>query len=410
MINLFIVNFNGYGEGTGVNTYVKELVGGIIKNKSINLVLVEINRNAYSKTVTKNYEKINISLPKDPKTLNNLVVQQNYFEDVANILCEEMKDKSNILIHLNWVHKVSFASLIKRLINCKVVFTKHNITWRNYIYNDFNLFLKLNNSISRSKSNSKVKIAEEDMKFYNNVDHIICVAESGRRDMLYNYKFDSGKITLIYNGIKIKSDLQISKEKNESNLMNNKNEKIILYVGREEKTESLIYLIKAFRIASVKYSNLRLVIVGNVDKKKLMYEIYSNPELSITFTGRIKKAILQKIYLLSYIGVITSFNEQCSYIALEMINYDIPLITTNADGLNELVEDEITGLKIKLKYSDNKVFLSEKEIVRKLYSYLGDDCLRKNVAKNAKNLIRQQYSSESMLKKTFDLYNKVLTN
>ncbi len=44
----------------------------------------------------------------------------------------------------------------------------------------------------------------------------------------------------------------------------------ILFIGRIEKRKGLIYLLKAFRILRKKYRNLRLIIVGEGQRKRKM--------------------------------------------------------------------------------------------------------------------------------------------
>ena len=48
----------------------------------------------------------------------------------------------------------------------------------------------------------------------------------------------------------------------------------------------------------------------------------------ITFTGKLNKEDLYKLYQIADIGVLPSFHEQCSYVAIEMMMYGIPLVAS----------------------------------------------------------------------------------
>jgi len=59
----------------------------------------------------------------------------------------------------------------------------------------------------------------------------------------------------------------------------------------------------------------------------------------ITFAGKVDKELLSVFYQISDVGVMASFHEQCSYVAIEMMAYGI-LVGTDTTGLKEMLEDE----------------------------------------------------------------------
>ena len=62
---------------------------------------------------------------------------------------------------------------------------------------------------------------------------------------------------------------------------------------------------------------------------------------------------LKKLYSESTIGIIPSLHEQCSYVAIEMSMFGLPIIVSDVDALSEMFEDEINALKIPLLFDED---------------------------------------------------------
>ena len=99
----------------------------------------------------------------------------------------------------------------------------------------------------------------------------------------------------------------------------------------EEK--GLGYLIKAFRMLLKKNPDCRLVIAGDGDLSKYIYE--SRYCSKITFVGKLPHKELYLLYQIADIGVLPSLMEQCSYTVIEMLMFGLPIIGTTTPGISE---------------------------------------------------------------------------
>ena len=91
----------------------------------------------------------------------------------------------------------------------------------------------------------------------------------------------------------------------------------------------------------------------------------------IHFTGRVEKNILYKFYQIAEIGVMPSLHEQCSYVAIEMMMFSIPLIATTTTGLNEMISNGVNGWKVSIIEKDKTVEIpvaTLKDIIIKVLS------------------------------------------
>ena len=74
----------------------------------------------------------------------------------------------------------------------------------------------------------------------------------------------------------------------------------------------------------------------------------------ITFTGKVDKELLSVFYQISDVGVMPSFHEQCSYVAIEMMAYGLPLIGTDTTGLKEMLELE-DEYSVPIAYAEDEM-------------------------------------------------------
>lgn len=99
------------------------------------------------------------------------------------------------------------------------------------------------------------------------------------------------------------------------------------------------YLIEAFKILLNADTGYNLIIIGTG-----YYEKYLQETLSccgkVMFTGHLDKETLYRFYQIADIGIQLSLHEQCSYVTIEMMMFNIPLLISNTTGLNEMIDDD----------------------------------------------------------------------
>lgn len=68
----------------------------------------------------------------------------------------------------------------------------------------------------------------------------------------------------------------------------------------------------------------------------------------IIFSGRLPKELIYKFYQIADVGILPSFAEQCSYVAIEMMMHGLPIVGTDSTGLSEMIIDGENGYKVNL--------------------------------------------------------------
>ena len=128
---------------------------------------------------------------------------------------------------------------------------------------------------------------------------------------------------------------------------------------------------------------------------------------NVTWTGLIRKDKLCELYAISDIGVMPSFSEQCSYVAIEMMMHGLPIIGNASTGLKEMIVDGETGLHIPVIEHPDKVEIDSSLLVAKMLYLLQNPEERKRMSVNARKRYEQVYSSYVFCKKMIKFYQSL---
>ena len=217
---------------------------------------------------------------------------------------------------------------------------------------------------------------------------------------------DGNKIEVIYNGLKEKSiswnkSIRLRRKRQ---LLFGDNERVILFVGRLDDIKGVEYLIRAFRLLLEKIPESRLVIVGEGKYDTFLKECVHIWH-RVTFTGKLDQKTLQRFYQIADVGVMPSFHEQCSYVAIEMMMYGIPLIGTDSTGLKEMLGDNQKYM-MKIFEEANNVSLSVENLAHTLVQLLTESFPRK-AGKNGRLIFEHKFSLSVMKDKMLAFYGRL---
>ena len=135
------------------------------------------------------------------------------------------------------VHLTYFQKQLKIFKKKPLIVTVYDLIYEKH-YLDYGL-----------KGNNKYKI-----NYLNEADHIICISEATRQDLLKYYDVDKDKTTVIHLG----NDDFINTSKNSNNLKEN----IILYVGGRRRYKNFDILIDAFNMSKYLKNQFKVICVG----------------------------------------------------------------------------------------------------------------------------------------------------
>ncbi len=182
------------------------------------------------------------------------------------------------------------------------------------------------------------------------------------------------------------------------------NEKIVFFIGRLVNEKGVYILMNAIPQVLSKYGNVKFVIAGSGSERDSLQERAADMGVldRVTFTGYISDEELSKIYKCADMLVFPSLYEPFGIVALEGMVADIPVIVSDAGGLNEIVINRYNGMKFGTGRHD---FLAD--CILELLSNPG---LVADITKNAWNTINEKYQWKEIVKKTYGVYEREIGN
>ena len=251
-------------------------------------------------------------------------------------------------------------------------------------------------------------IDEDESLLYKAVDRVIALSGYTQKFLCSEYHIDPSKITVFPNGLDdISLELETDRDMLRRKWRISENEFVILFVGRLHPVKGLIFLIRAFRKVLETIPDCRLIIAGNGQFDSYMEgceDIYAK----VTWTGLLSKKKLYELYSIADIGVMPSFHEQCSYVAIEMMRHGIPLIVSASAGLNEMVEEGKSGLHVPVIEYPDKMDIDTTLLTGKMIHLLQNTGERQRMRINARQRYLEKYALPVFKKNMLDFYHSLI--
>lgn len=208
---------------------------------------------------------------------------------------------------------------------------------------------------------------------------------------------------LIYNGVRENKSVR-SNNSTRAKFAFGETEFLILYVGRIEDSKGVDILVNVF--SNMVLDNARLVVVGSGAYDLVLEKIEANHS-KVTFLGNIDNAEVHNLMVACDIGVIPSLNEQCSYVALEMMSHGMAIIASEVKGMEELFVGKDIALTIPVDYTTNIPKLDTDVLKQHIITLAADSGLRKYFGERARREWAEHYTAERMARETQEVYHEL---
>lgn len=229
------------------------------------------------------------------------------------------------------------------------------------------------------------------------MDRVITVSQSSADAIERSLKVPRSKLRMVYNGVDIdlfKTDGNVYKQPHS----------LILVNSGEQSIKGVPYLLKALHLLRDRVE-LKLTVVGAPvpDGQYLkLVEEYGLGDV-VTFTGRVTVAELVKHYLASEICVVPSLYEGFGLPAAEAMSCQLPVITTSAGALPEVVgRDGDTGITVPPADAD--------ALAAAIQRLLGDRPLQRKMGEAGRKRIERNFTWEQAARQTVAVYQEVIAN
>lgn len=363
-----LITFHTFSQPGGVKRHILDLSKNL-REKGHKIKII-VPRRKRSENYGKDVILLGTSFPIDfSGTQADLDINFNPISIERNL----KREKFDVL-HL---HNFGFPSILQILIspsasNTLNVLTFHSNMEGSGVLKNFPGFLYLLNKICQWK-----------------IDGVIGVAP-----LIMNYfKPYEGPKKVISNGIDLaKFNINVSKIKKYCDGKIN-----LLFVGRIEERKGLIYLLKAFKILNKKFSNLRLIIVGDGPLKQECKKYVKNNKLKeVIFEGRVKGNIAHYYRTADVFISPALYRESFGLVLLEAMACGAPVVAFANQGYKEVLKNKSSG-RFLTKPKDYKILAKKIEILIK------NPGLREKVSRKGIEEVKQ-YSWQTITSQILDFY------
>lgn len=396
----------------GVSRFSEMLYGGMPEDlyRIIYIKFLFSRRIILPKYITQK-KNLEIIVPL-PISSEDIIENDYWFSEynklVEHIVAPYLDDDS--IFHIQTMNLISLAVLLRQKYNCKIVSHIHCIPWK-YKYSSDQLFFNqiyywLNVAENINETYLARFVTSNERNIIKESDAIICVTKSSK-DYYKKYLHTTPeKIFCIYNGIR--DELCDSSLKERFSVRIEKNTPFqLLYVGSVTENKGFPFVLKALRKVSDMGYDYVLLVAGSVDDKmkKLIEQEYN--KLNIKLLGHVDYSRLQKLYKSADIGVISSLFEQCSYVALEMMMYGLPVVYSGIEELREVFGYN-DNMDVPIKFTiHSSLSLDVNLFANKIMKLMDSQDLRREVALNERKRFMESFTQEQMIQEAINVYNKL---
>lgn len=417
IINLFLADISHASNTSGVDRHISTLIGGLRNMSHIRLHWIHLTDDETllfpKEEHTDHYVKLSIPLPQ----FYHIIIAENFWileynKQVYRLTQHLFEGKENCIIHMHTLNLINLATYIREREHCKIITHLHCIPWKGLYNKDKKRFNRLYEAaytqirqMPTGKSLPDMYITNKcELQSYLESDVLICVTNCAV-DFIRRYAHKKGeKIYVIPNGI---GDFFQRSDKGEYKTPQQTFR--CLYVGVLSESKGLGYILKALRIVQRHGYKVSLSIAGacsTASRQKLMAD---NPDLKLDVKGLISFDELKTLYSESDIGIISSLQEQSSYVAIEMAMSGLPIITTAIDGLDEIFTDELDALKVNTLFSPIFGLSADVEkMASQLMRIINDRDLRIKLGTNARKLYENSLNIDLMVNRIARVYNELI--
>ena len=186
----------------------------------------------------------------------------------------------------------------------------------------------------RSGENVNQMIYDIERAGMHAANRIIAVSYLTKNIILARYGIDGEKVDVVYNGIERNGN-----GFNFGKIGINKDEKIVLFLGRITMQKGPEYFLAAAKKVLEVMDNVKFVMACSGDMMRQTIELAAELGIGskILFTGFLRGEEVRKVYERADLYVMPSVSEPFGIAPLEALNHDVPVLISKQSGVSEVL-------------------------------------------------------------------------
>lgn len=407
-MNLYVFCNKSRGTLYGVGTYIRELVAAL-RGSRIRVTVVSVMSEEPS---IKREEIAGVTYWSFPEPVSEdwhpLDVRQwkVYARNIVYLLQRHIKDRTELIFHLNSSKDEPLARELKAAFDCKVVVAAHFSDWATALFDNLPRFRRILRDKDKDEWGDLVRESfEEERSCYAIADRVISLSTYMYDVLCRDYELRQSRISIIPNGMQDRAGQREALTTLRAKWHVGPEERLILFVGRLDPIKGTRYLIEAFHKVLGGIPESRLIIVGDGNYDKAL-DVSRPSCLRVTFTGFLNPDALYELYRLADVGVVPSLFEPFGYVPVEMMMHGLPIVATATSGLNEVV-DESCGRKVPLSVSTDEVTIDTDLLAEQIVYLLRHPEEARRLGQNGRRRYLSEYTSERFGRRMLAFYESL---
>ena len=370
MKQMYIIDSSDPGSDYGIGTYMRQLSDCLDKE------YVQIHRIRYDSQkrtfgINRTGDMPCFYLPSLPAGAVSGASYPAYRSLSLYLLIPYIDDSSDTVFLLNYEEGAGFVdSLRKHWPRARVIYVVH--------------FL-----------DKQEELGPESIRFYRSVDRIVCLSADTRKFLLREADGLSPEaVRLIPNAAadRYRPSPEAEREALRRKLYLEPDDRVLLYVGRIDMFKGLAEILHAFRLLLAENPACRLILAGAGAVEHYL-ALCDGLWSRISFTGKLAPERLADLYRIADLGILASWHEQSSYVAIEMMMHGVPVVTVSAPGLDEMFEEGINAVKkVACRPGREHTETNGKKLCRAFAGALSDTGRCRNIGRAAREVYLEKYT------------------
>ncbi len=412
-VDLFLMDMTNFGNTSGVDRYLEVLIKGLQRVPSVRLhriQLIEGGDRLFVRRVRLPEGGVFVQIPL-PRCLSEILTKsfwtRKYNEQVYRLIHDLFEGKERIIFHLHTLNLIDLACYVReRVPTCRIITHLHCIPWKALYNTDRPSFNRLyevyyvQRGIPREKE--PYLRLESEWNAYHRADRVVCVTDCAR-EFLGRLMGRKQGVHVIPNGMGDEDTMPAMR-----GYAGKPGELRCLYVGVVSQSKGIQYILEAMRKVTRRGYRVSLVACGTCSAARKKQLLAQYADVSVELTGLVPYETLCSYYTSCDVGVIASLQEQSSYVAIEMMRFGMPVITTAVDGLDEMFRDGVDSLKVKAPFSTAfGLSVDTDAMAEYMIRLLERPEERGRLGRNAYERYREQFTLQRMIRETMAVYDEV---
>ncbi|MBN1555249.1 MAG: glycosyltransferase [Phycisphaerae bacterium] len=163
--------------------------------------------------------------------------------------------------------------------------------------------------------------------------NVVCVSHLTANIVQHRYGVPKDKITVVYNAVELSNGNNLNLRPIE------RDEKIVLFLGRVTMQKGPEYFLQAAKKVVEKFDKVRFVLAGSGDMIRQCIQLAADLRLGrhVAFTGFLRGSDVDKIFQMADLYVMPSVSEPFGIAPLEALSHNVPVIISKQSGVSEVL-------------------------------------------------------------------------